>query len=105
MGDDGLEVPNPIVYPRTPRSVACLAASNGSGPALLAPSVKSTMICGTYWPLGVGVAAPVDVPPVLSLDLIWLSISAIASKERRIALPIAVRRAVVKLFMAFSNNV
>ena len=35
-----------------PRAAACWAASTGSGPALLAPSVSRTMIAGAYAPSG-----------------------------------------------------
>ena len=42
----GFRVPNPIGYTRTPRSAAISAASTGSMPRVLAPSVSSTTISG-----------------------------------------------------------
>src|SRR5215213_5467084 len=90
---DPLAVPNPIVYTRIPRSSACWAASNGIGPALLTPSVSSTMISGAYAPLGTGVGAmPGDES--VTLGATFLSISAIASSDLRIPLPFAALRPV-----------
>ena len=56
----GSLVPKPIVYTRTPRAAASEAASTGSGPALLAPSVSNTMMAGAYAPCGSWGCASVD---------------------------------------------
>src|SRR5215213_5830220 len=67
---DPFAVPNPIVYTRTPRSTACCAASKGVGPALLTPSVSSTMISGAYAPAGTGVGATPDESVTLGATLL-----------------------------------
>src|SRR6476620_2322475 len=103
MGELLFVVPNPNVYTRTCRSTACSAAVRGNGPALLAPSVSRTIIWGTKSSLEAGGVGWSDDEPI-SLGATRLSTSAIASKDRRIALPIAVRRAGVRYEIAFSNN-
>src|ERR1041384_6941573 len=104
MGELLFVVSNPIVYTRTWRATACSAAVRGSGPALLAPTVSKTIILGPKSSLeeagGVGWS---DDDPI-SLGAIRSSTSAIASSDRKIALPIAVRRAGVRYEIAFSNN-
>ncbi len=87
-----------------PRVAACWAASSGSVPKLLAPSVRATMMSGTYAP---GVTGGGSTPGRPSPVLAWTdgSTSEMASMAARIPLPIAVRRPVVRLRSAASSAV
>ena len=110
-GCDGDVVPKPIVYTRMCRAAASSAATSGSTPWVLAPSVSTTIVSGWKSPTGgVGVAG---VPAAGAVVVDWSSVpsstpvgatavlcSAMASIDARMAMPIAVPRDVVSLSMA-----
>ncbi len=87
-----------------PRAAACVAASTGSGPALLAPSVRSTTIAGAYAPFGTAGGATASGSKGSWLLATDGSTSAMASIASRIALPTAVRRPVCRLSMTSSRT-
>ena len=87
-----------------PLAAAWAAASAGSGPALLAPSVSSTTMAGAYAPFGTAGGATAAGSFASWLFATDGSTSAMASIACRIALPTAVRRPVWRLWMTSSRT-